>query len=72
VLAPLCFRGVENGCARIAGAALHPVVVLSGDVPEDLTADRIKLAVAPEEAHHSFRVLKGLDRSVEQEASKQR
>jgi hypothetical protein len=44
------------------------VVVLSGDVPEDLTADRVKLAVAPEEAHHPFGLLKGLDSSVEQKA----
>src|SRR5215469_2218406 len=68
VLAPLFLGRVQNGCARLAGAALHPVVVLSGDVPEDLTADRVKLAVAPEEAHHPFGLLKGLDGSVEQKA----
>jgi hypothetical protein len=54
--------------ARFAGAVLHPVVILSGDVPEDLAADRVKLAVAPEKAHHSLGLLKGLDGSVEQKA----
>jgi len=65
VLAPVLLRGVEDGFTRLAGAVLHPVVVLGGDVPEDLTVDRIKLTVAPEEAHHSLGLLKGLDRSVE-------
>jgi hypothetical protein len=39
-------------------------VILSGDVPEDLAADRVKL-VAPEEPHHPFGLLKGLDGRVE-------
>src|SRR5262245_57901092 len=68
VLVLFFFGGVQNGCARLASAGLHPVVVLSGDVPEDLAADRVKLAVAPKEADHSFGLLKGLDRSVEQKA----
>jgi len=50
LLALLFFRRVEEGCAPLAGAVLHPVVVLSGKVAEDLAADRIELAVGPEEA----------------------
>ncbi len=49
VLALLLLGGIQNRSAGLAGAVLHPVVVLSGDVPEDLAADRIKLAVGPEE-----------------------
>src|SRR6516225_1114674 len=70
VLALLLLRGVQDGCTRFAGAVLHPVVILSGNAPQDLAANRVNLAVAPKEAHHLFGLLKRLDGSVEQHTVK--
>jgi hypothetical protein len=55
-----------NGYAPFLGAVPGPVVVLRSDIAQHLPTDRIDVAIGPEETHGPLFLLKGLDRSIEQ------
>src|SRR5215469_5751165 len=56
-----------NGYIPFLRTVFSPVVVLRGDVAQHLPTHGIDLAIAPEKAHGSLFLLKGLDRGVEQD-----
>src|SRR5262249_53479878 len=54
--------------ASLLRAVHHPVVELPGDVAQDVAADWILSAIGAEKTDHPFRLLKGLNYRVEQDA----
>jgi hypothetical protein len=56
-----------NGYTPLQRAVLDPVVILSGDVTQQLPTDWIDLPIAPEKADRPLFLLKGLDRSMKQD-----
>ena len=54
----------------MARKVLDPVVVLAGNVAQESSGDGIGITIGAEEANHAFWLLKGLDKSVEQDAVK--
>ena len=56
-----------NGYSPFLRTVFGPVVVLRGDVAQDLPTHGIDLAIAPEKTHRTLFLLKGLDRGVEQD-----
>jgi hypothetical protein len=64
------FGSIQDRYTPLLGGVPDPVVKRGGNVPEDLAAHRIKLAVAPEEAHHAFGLLKRLNGRVQQNTVK--
>jgi hypothetical protein len=57
-----------NGHTPFLGTVRSPVVVLTGDIAQDLPAYRIDLAIGPEEANRALFLLKRLDRRIQQDA----
>jgi len=56
-----------NGYTPFLGAVFDPVVILRGDVAQQLPSNRINLAIGPEKAYGTLFLLKGLDRGMEQD-----
>src|SRR5215469_5567015 len=65
VIAPA--RGIFlNGHTPFLGAVLDPIVILSGDVAQQWPTDGIDLAIEVEKADDPLWLLKGLNRTMEQ------
>jgi len=60
------FRGFQDGDVPFLRSVLHPVLKLLGDVPQHIPADGVLISIGAEESNHPFRLLKGLDETVEQ------
>ena len=56
-----------NGYTPLLGAVFGPVVILRSDVPQHLPTDGVDLTIGPEKADGPLFLLKGLDRSMEQD-----
>jgi four helix bundle protein len=56
-----------NGYAPFLGAVLGPIVILRGDVAQQLPTDGIALAIEVEKADDTLFLLKGLNRGMEQD-----
>src|SRR6266699_817722 len=60
-----CF---DNGYTPCLGAVLDPMVILGGDVAQQLPTDGIDLAIEVEKADGTLWLLKGLNRGMKQDA----
>src|SRR5207247_10594047 len=69
-LIPSAFGSRQDRRSPLPGALLHPLMVLAGNLAQQIPADRIELAVAIEEAHHPLRLLKRLNQPIEQQTIK--
>jgi hypothetical protein len=49
------------------GSVLHPVVVLPGDIAQQVATDRILVSIGAEESNDPFRLLKRLNEPIEQD-----
>ena len=58
-------RRIEDRHVPAHGSVRHPVVVLPGDVAEQIATDRILVTVRAEKPDDALRLLKGLDQAVE-------
>ena len=56
-----------NGYTPFLGAVLDPIVILDGDVAQQLPTDGIDLAIEVEKADGTLWLLKGLNRGMEQD-----
>jgi hypothetical protein len=56
-----------NGYTPFLRTVFGPVVILRGDVAQQLPTHGIDLPIAPEKAHGSLFLLKGLDHGMEQD-----
>jgi hypothetical protein len=56
-----------NGYTPFLGAVLDPIVILGGDVAQQLPTDGIDLAIEVEKADDTLWLLKGLNRGMEQD-----
>ncbi|MFQ5929007.1 MAG: hypothetical protein ACE5MK_04870 [Acidobacteriota bacterium] len=65
---PPSVRRGQHRCTPLLGTVLHPVVILAGNIPQNIPADGIELAVVPKEPHHSFWLLEGLNETVQENA----
>src|SRR5881275_1844388 len=57
-----------NGYTPFLGAVLDPIVILGGDVAQQLPTDGIDLAIEVEKADGTLWLLKGLNRGMKQDA----
>jgi hypothetical protein len=60
-------RRVDDGSAPRQRAVLYPVLELVGDVAEHVAAHGVLIPVGVEEPDHTFGLLEGLDKAVEQD-----
>jgi hypothetical protein len=49
-------------------AVFDPVLELTGDVTQKVSAHRVELAIGVKEPHHRLRLLEGLDQAVQENA----
>jgi hypothetical protein len=65
---PPSFGSIQYRNPPLLRAILHPVVVLTADISQDLSRYRVCVSVAAEEPHHPLWLLERLNQSVEEYA----
>jgi hypothetical protein len=64
-IAPAFGRRQHRG-APLLGTILHPVMVLTGDLPQHIPANRVEVPVSPKETDRSLLLLKWLNQAIQQ------
>src|SRR6266702_2106876 len=65
---PACSGIIDDGHVPVLGPVLGPVVKLRRNLTQDITGDRIQLAVRVEKSDDAFRLLKRLNDPIQQNA----
>ena len=63
---PTVVGSSDDGRFPLLGALVHPLMVLGGNLAQQVSADGIEPAIAVEETDDALGLLKGLDQPIEQ------